>query len=189
MTAFTVADWLALALHLMMMSLLSVGGAITTAPDLHRYMVDQQHWLSDDQFSTSIAIAQAAPGPNILFIALIGWNIGMNAAGPAGAAFGVLVSMTAIMLPSSVLMYAAVQWAHRNRERRAVRAFKQGMAPIVLALLVSTGWILATGGRYEWGDAPLWGLALLAVLLVVKTRLHILWLLAGGALVGWLGGL
>ena len=187
MITFTLADWMALATHLMMMSLLSVGGAITTAPDLHRYMVDQQHWLSDSQFTTSIAIAQAAPGPNILFIALLGWNIGMNAAGLPGAALGVVVSMLAIMTPSSVLMYAAVQWAHRNRDMRAVRAFKQGMAPIVLALLVSTGWVLATGGRYDLRDAPLWGLALLAAALVVKTRLHILWLLGGGALVGAMG--
>ena len=57
----TGADWLTLFAHFLSLSLLSVGGAITTAPDMHRFLVDRQHWLSDPQFSASIAIAQAAP--------------------------------------------------------------------------------------------------------------------------------
>ena len=75
------ADLLGLFGHFLILSLLAVGGAITTAPDMHRYVVDQHHWLIDAQFSASIAIAQAAPGPNVLFVAAIGWNV----AGPLGA--------------------------------------------------------------------------------------------------------
>jgi chromate transporter len=55
-------DWLHLWLHYLMLSLLSIGGAVSTLPDMHRYLVDQQHWLTDAQFNASIAIAQAAPG-------------------------------------------------------------------------------------------------------------------------------
>ena len=62
-------DWLQLFLHYMMLSLLSIGGAISTLPDMHRYLVAQQGWLSDAQFNASVSIAQAAPGPNVLFIA------------------------------------------------------------------------------------------------------------------------
>lgn len=184
---FTTADWFTLLGHMALMSLISVGGAITTAPDQHRYLVDQQKWLSDEQFNASVAIAQAAPGPNILFIALIGWNIGLNAAGLPGALLGMTLSMVGIMVPSSVLMYMAVQWAHRNRELVGVRAFKQGMAPIVLALLVSTSWILATHGRYQLEDGPLWVLALITAAIVVRTRIHLLWLLGAGAMLGWFG--
>ena len=81
----TAADWLSMLVHFMSLSLLAVGGAITTAPDIHRRLVDETHWLTESQFSSSIAIAQAAPGPNIMFIALMGWNIGLNAAGGLGA--------------------------------------------------------------------------------------------------------
>ena len=55
----TAADWLALFGHFLSLSLLAVGGAVTTAPDMHRFLVDRQHWLTDPQFSASIAIAQA----------------------------------------------------------------------------------------------------------------------------------
>lgn len=185
---FTPADWLALLTHFGTLSLLAVGGAITTAPDMHRWLVDEQGWLQDSQFSTSIAIAQAAPGPNILFVALLGWNVGEAAAGLPGAALGLVLSMTGILVPSSLLTYATSQWGHRNRDRRAVRAFKQGMAPIVLALLVATGWILASGGgRHDADDWHLWVLAVAATLVVWRTRLHLLWLLGAGAALGAIG--
>ncbi len=184
---FTPADWLALAGHFLSLSLLAVGGGISTAPDMHRYLVDERGWLAEDQFTASIAIAQAAPGPNILFVGLLGWNVGLNAAGVGGAWLGLALALTGIMLPSTVLTCAAAQWGHRNRELRVVRAFKQGLTPIVLALLVATGWILATGRHYDLADAPLWALALAATLIVWRTRLHLLWLLGAGALLGALG--
>ena len=183
----TGADWLALFLHFLSLSLLSVGGAITTAPDMHRYLVDRQHWLTDPQFSASIAIAQAAPGPNVLFVALMGWNVGLNAGGLPTALAGMAIAMVGILLPSTTLTYLAARWGHANRELRAVRAFKRGMAPIVIALLVATGWILATGNRYTWSDWPLWGVAIASAMIVWRTRLHLLWLLGAGALLGWFG--
>jgi chromate transporter len=181
------ADWLSLFVHYLSLSLLAVGGAITTAPDMHRYLVKEHQWLTDPQFNASIAIAQAAPGPNVLFIALLGWNIGLNAGGMGMALFGVLVCMVGIMIPSTTLTYLAAQWGHRNRELRAVRAFKQGMAPIVIALLVATGWILATGGDYSLQRWPLWLVAIATTVIVWRTRVHLLWLLGAGALLGALG--
>lgn len=181
------SDWLQLFLHFVSLSLLAVGGAITTAPDMHRYLVDQQGWLSESQFTASIAIAQAAPGPNVLFVALMGWNVGLNAGGIPQAMLGVLAALSGILLPSTTLTYVAARWGHANRDRLAVRAFKQGMAPIVIALLIATGWILSRAHGVPAQDWPLWTLTLATALLVWRTRLHLLWLLAAGATVGWLG--
>jgi len=190
------SDWLGLFAQYMFLSLISISGAITTVPDMHRYLVAQQGWLSDAQFSASIAIAQAAPGPNVLFVALMGWNVGINAGGGVAAGMqawpmgllGLAVTMVGIMLPSTTLTYIATRWGHRNRERRAVRAFKQGMAPIVIGLLVATAWVLATGnqppGQPAW---HLWLLTAVAAFLVWRTRIHLLWLLGAGALLGALG--
>ena len=185
--SMSVADWFGLFLHYFLLSLLTVGGAISAAPDMHRYLVDGQGWLTDPQFSASIAIAQAAPGPNVLFNALMGWNVGLNAGGLGTAALGMVICMAGIMLPSSVLAYFTAQWSHRNRELRAVRAFKQGMAPVVVALLLSTGWILATGEGYALSHWRSWALTLVSALVVWRTRVHLLWLLGAGALLGWFG--
>jgi chromate transporter len=180
-------DWLQLFAHFLSLSLLAVGGALTTAPDMHRYLVDQQAWLSDSQYTASIAIAQAAPGPNVLFVALMGWNVGLNAGGPGLALLGVGVAMLGVMLPSSSLTYFAARWSHANRELRAVRAFKQGMAPIVIALLIATGWILASAHDQPSRDWPLWLITVASALVVWRTRLHLLWLLGLGGLLGWFG--
>ena len=181
------ADWLSLFAHYLALSLLAVGGAITTAPDMHRFLVQERHWLTDPQFNASIAIAQAAPGPNVLFIALLGWNVGLNAGGMLTAFFGMMVTMTGILLPSTTLTYLAARWGHANRELRGVRAFKQGMAPIVIALLVATGWILATAEGTELKHWPMWLLAFATTVIVWRTRIHLLWLLSAGAVLVWFG--
>ena len=180
-------DWASLFLHYLSLSLLSIGGAITTAPDMHRFLVDQQGWLTDAQFNASIAIAQAAPGPNVLFVALLGWNVGLNAGGTLTGLLGVLVAMTGILIPSTTLTYLAASWGHRNRELLAIRAFKQGMAPLVVALLIATGWILATATGSALKDWPLWLIIVVTALIVWRTRLHMLWLIGAGALLGWFG--
>jgi chromate transporter len=179
------SDWLDLFVHFLSLSLLSIGGAITTAPEMHRYLVNEQGWLTDGQFNASIAIAQAAPGPNVLFIALIGWHVGINAGSMMLGLLGVLIVMVGIMVPSATLTFLATRWAHRNRELRAVRAFKQGMAPIVVALLIATGWIMASANRNPATDWPLWLMTLVAALFIWKTRIHLLWLLGAGAMLGW----
>ena len=191
----TLADWLALLTHFLSLSLMAIGGAITTAPEMHRYLVDDRHWLSDGQFTSSIALAQAAPGPNVLFIALLGWNVGLNAAGGAGGAggawayglLGVGLAMIGILLPSTTLTFAATRWGHQNRELRAVRAFKQGMAPVVIALLLATGWILGTSHDSPTHPWHLWLVTAASAVLVWRTRLHLLWILGAGGLLGWLG--
>ena len=183
----TVQDWFSLFLHYVSLSLLAIGGAITTAPDMHRFLVDQQHWLTDTQFNASIAIAQAAPGPNVLFVALLGWPVGLNAGGMLMGLLGILTTMLGILMPSTTLTYLAAQWGHRNRELRAVRAFKQGMAPIVVALLIGTGWILAQSNGSDIKNWPIWLVTALTALVVWRSKIHLLWLLGAGALLGWFG--
>ena len=189
------ADWLALFTHFASLSLLAVGGAITTVPDMHRYLVGDKMWLSDAQFSSSIALAQASPGPNVLFVALMGWNVGLNAGGGmaggphavALALLGVALSMLGILLPSTTLTFLAARWGHQNRELRAVRAFKTGMAPIVIALLVATGWVLSTSLGKSPGHWPVWLLTAVTALIVWRSKVHLLWLLGAGGVLGWMG--
>jgi chromate transporter len=185
--SLSVTEWFQFFLHYLSLSLLAIGGAIATIPDMHRFLVDQNLWLTDAQFNASVAIAQAAPGPNVLFIALMGWNVGMNAGGVLYGLLGITLAMAGMLIPSSVLTYNATQWGHRNRNLRGVRAFKQGMAPIVVALLISTGLILASASGKSLDHWPVWLLSGVTAVICWRTRLHILWLLGAGALLGWFG--
>lgn len=183
----TWTDWLTLFAHYLLLSLMSIGGAISTSSEMHRFLVEQHHWLSQEQFSQSIALAQAAPGPNVLFVALMGWHVGMNAGSIGAALFGVLVTMVGILTPSTIITYSAARWGHRNRHLRGVRAFKQGMAPVVIALLLSTAWIVGGSNGGGLADWRLWVTSVACCMLLWRTRIHLLWLLALGALLGALG--
>jgi chromate transporter len=167
------SDWSGVFAQFLMLSLLSIGGAISTAPEMHRYLVDQHHWLSNEQFSAMVAIAQAAPGPNLLFVAVLGWGI--------GGALGMCVTMLGILLPSTTLTLAAARWGESRRHTRGVQSFVMGLAPLTVGLVLSTGFIL---GKPAYANA--WLLAAMAatVVVCVRTKVSPLWLIAAGGLVG-----
>jgi chromate transporter len=175
--ALGAADWLSLFTHFLMLSLLAVGGAITTVPDMQRFVVGEAGWLSDAQFTACIALAQAAPGPNVLFVAVIGFNVGGLA--------GVLATMAGTLLPSTTLALIVTRWGDRNRESRGLRAFTTGMAPLTIGLLLSTGWILLEPTRVHWVNAGV--LVACTLVLMLRTRLSALWPICAGALAGVMG--
>jgi chromate transporter len=182
-------------MHFAVLSLLGIGGAITTAPDMHRFLVSEKNWLTDESFSSCIALAQSAPGPNVLFVALMGWQVGVNAGGGLSAGahawwlglLGMMLTMLGIMLPSSVLTYKATKWAHVNRDLISVQTFKSGMAPIVIGLLVSTGWLLSAAHRDLAQDWKIWMVTAVATLVMLRTSIHLLWLIAAGGILGAAG--
>jgi len=172
----TPADWAALFGHFLMLSLLAVGGAITTAPDMQRYVVGERHWLTEAQFSGSVALAQAAPGPNVLFVAVVGYNI--------GGLLGVVATMAGTLLPSTLLTLRASHWNAQYARSRGVRALHAGLAPITLGLLAATGWILFEPAAADWRSSLL---VAGTIALTLRWRLSPLWPIACGALVGALG--
>jgi chromate transporter len=175
MTTIAYTDLMVLFGNLVVLSLLTNGSALSAIPDLRRMMVNDMGLLSNAQFSSSIALAQAAPGPNTLLVAAIGYQ----AAGLAGAA----AMLLGILLPSTTMGYVAARWGRARSESRLLRTFKNASAPIVVALPLATGWILAA-------QAPgLHHLALTVITasLVWLTRIHILLLIAAGAVLGATG--
>lgn len=169
-------DLLALFGHFALLSLLAVGGMISTAPEMHRYLVDERGWLDHVHFADSIAIAQAAPGPNVLFVTLMGWQ----AAGWAGAA----VATVGALLPSCLLTWFVQRWLRARSHLRGARAFRAGLAPIAVGFTLASGWVLAQAAGADWR-----GLALAAatVAVVLRSRLNPLVLIAAGGALGAVG--
>jgi chromate transporter len=180
-TTLSGAEWWALFAHFLMLSMLAIGGAMVTAPDMHRYLVQERGWLSAGSFTDSVAIAQAAPGPNVLFVAVLGFQV----AGLAGAA----VAMAGSLLPSTVVALQAARWLQHHRQALGVRAFKAGLAPITIGLLLSTGWLLSAPARTLTPQWPLLGLMAASVLLSLHSKLSPVWMILAGGLAalvfGW----
>src|SRR5690606_42155898 len=94
MNTLPASDLLELFLRFLTLSLLSIGGAMSTAPEMHRYLVVERGWMSDADFTTSVALAQAAPGPNVLFVPVLGF--------PAPGLAGATAALLGILLPSTL---------------------------------------------------------------------------------------
>ena len=180
MTTLPAGELLELFLRFLTLSLLSIGGAMSTAPEMHRYLVVERGWLGEADFTTAIALAQAAPGPNVLFVPVLGFQV----AGLAGAAAALL----GILLPSTLLSLGVSRWGATRRETPVVRAFTAGLAPVTVGLTFAAGWLLALPFI---GDPAhrLGALALIAftALVTLKTKLAPMWMIAVGAAAGALG--
>lgn len=167
---------LALALEFAALSLISVGGANTVLPEMHRRSVDARGWVSDAQFSELFALAQAAPGPNVLVVCLIGWM----AAGLAGA----LVAIIAVCLPTCLLAFFASRAIAARRGARWTVLLQEGMAPITVGLILASGWLISAGAAR--GPLSI-GIIVFTALATLLVPLHPLWWIAGGAGLGLLG--
>jgi chromate transporter len=170
------ANCLALFGHFFMLSFLAIGGALGTAPEMHRYLVESQGWLTHQQFIDSITLAQAAPGPNVLFVTLLGWQ--------AAGGIGALATTVGIMLPSSLITFYANRWKTSRNDSRLVRSIRLGLSPLAIGLTASAGWVVAANNDVNWRLAAMTGLT---VVIVLASKLNPLWLIAAGAVLGIAG--
>lgn len=166
----------ALAVHFLLLSLLAVGGANAVLPEMHRQVVEVAGWMTDAEFAQTFAIAQAAPGPNILVVTLIGWHV-------AGA-LGATVATLAVCGPTCVLAYFAGGVWHRFRHARWRRVVQAGLVPLTVGLIMAGGFLLAETAARSWVAVAVTAVSALALSL---TRLNPLWMLAFGGALGGLG--
>jgi chromate transporter len=166
----------ALALLFAELSLLAFGGGNTVLPEMHRQCVDVYRWMTNGEFAALYALAQAAPGPNMMVVPLIGWHVaGWN---------GLLVSTVAMFGPSSALTVVALRLWHRFKDRQWRRAVQQGLVPLSIGLVAASAVVIVQAVDHAWILAAV---TAASAFLGLTTRLHPLWLLAAGAAVGWTG--
>jgi chromate transporter len=165
---------LQLALYFALLSLVSVGGIPSVMPEMQRIVVDVQGWMSAAEYTQLFAIAQAAPGPNVLVTALIGWKI-------AGIAGG-LVALGAFCGPAAMLAYSIGGFWDRMRDAPWRKVLQRALVPISVGFILSGGYVLATPQGLAWQSALIAG-ASAAVL--YATKFNPLWILASGGVLGF----
>jgi len=165
---------LELALYFALLSCIAFGGLPSVVPEMQRYVVDVKAWASADDFIRLFAIAQAAPGPNILFASLVGWKV----AGVTGA----LVALASICAPAAVISWWVSSLWEKYKETPWRIALQRAMAPLVVGLILSGGYVLATPtGVPDW---RMWLIAGTAATAMLATKVNPLWFLAAGGLAG-----
>jgi len=171
------SELVALFLYFVLLAYLAVGGAPTVLPEMHRYVVDLHGWMTSAQFAELYAIAQIAPGPNVMYLPLMGWKI----SGWAGAA----ATTVPFMMPSLTLTLFVARLHAKHRDATLGVALRRGLTPITIGLIFASGWILMPAVNRDWRG---YVLTLLTVVMVLRvSKVNPLWLLAAGAVAGMVG--
>jgi chromate transporter len=163
-----------LALYFGLLSLISIGGMLSVISEMHRYVVDVKHWITPADFIQMSAVGQAAPGPNVLIAGLIGWKV----AGVAGA----FIALGAICGPAAVVAFWVASLWERTKNSPWHAVMRRAMAPIVVGLVFSGGFVLATPGNVP--DWRLWLIAATSATGLLTSNINPLWLLAAGGVLG-----
>jgi chromate transporter len=158
------------------LSLFAVGGAAAAIPEIHRIAVDLNHWMTDTQFADAYAISQLSPGPNVLIVSLVGYQV----AGIAGA----LVATVAMCGPTAAMAYTVSRLLHRAGSSPWPALIQKALVPVSIGLMAASGLVVAVAAD---GSVAAALLTLAAAVIAAITRVNPVWLLLAGGLLGLTG--
>jgi chromate transporter len=167
---------LEVGLYFLVLSMMAIGGANAVIPDMHHQLVELRGWMSSNEFVSLVALSQAAPGPNVLIVSLLGWKV----AGWSGA----LVATAAMCIPSSLTTYFFSNFWQRFRQAPWRMIVQGGLVPITVGLILASGYVLTRAADHHW---IAYGVTILTAVLMIKTKVHPLCLLAIAAFLGGVG--
>jgi chromate transporter len=158
------------------LSLLSIGGGNSVIPEMHQKSVNIYHWMGDKQFADIFAISQAAPGPSILIVTLVGYK----AAGIPGA----LLATVAMIFPAAVLVYLVTSVWQRAQKSPIRLAIEKGFAPLTVALVLASGYVMTRAADHDWRA---YILTAICTAICTLTKINPLVVVIGAGVIGWLG--
>jgi chromate transporter len=177
---------LPLILHIVSIAVVSVGGGVAVLPDAFRYMVLTKKWLTSEDFTNMVALAQAAPGPNILMWSLISFQ----AAASYGLALSIvtaLVGLLAFIIPTCTIAFVVNRLLESRSKTKFIKAIKTGLVPLTAGIVIASGWLLTdAAATAQKGDPLIWIYLLSAGVAIVSysKQINPLWMVALGGIAG-----
>jgi chromate transporter len=137
--------------------------------------VQEQAWLTRQEFIDAIALGQITPGPILISAAFIGYKV----MGLPGAA----IATVAIFLPPALLMLVSAHFLMRMRESVVVQAVLRGIRPAVVGMIAAAVWSIGTTAVPNWLSAVIFLAALTALM---RFRVDVAWIIPSAGLTGLL---
>ena len=167
-----------LGFHFCLLSLVAFGGANGLIPEIHRLMVHQFQWMTEQQFMDYFALSRGAPGPNVLIATLMGWHVSHF--------WGALTTTLAISIPSSILTYGVSRLWQRSAHAPALKILKTGLVPVILGFVAAAAYILCQVPHRSTLSFVMIGIS---AVVSYKNWLHPFWIFMAAivaGIVGWI---
>ncbi len=165
-----------LAVVFSQLGLVAIGGVMSALPDIQRQVVEVHSWMTASEFAGAFALTQAAPGPNVMVVALVGWHV----AGLAGA----LVALTSLIAPPAVLAYIVASLWRRFSGTDWVKDIQSSLNAVSVGLIAAGAALITLSAA----QSPALDVVIIATTAAfLGSRIQPLWLLGAGALLGAAG--
>lgn len=134
-----------------LIGLFGFGGGYAMISMIQGEVVEHYHWMTMGQFTDIVAISQSTPGPiGINSATYVGYAALVGAGySPAWGILGSLVSTSAVVLPSFVLMFLISKFLMRYRNHPAVENVFSGLRPAVVGLLAAAALLLMNSENFS----------------------------------------
>lgn len=179
-----VNTYLQIAILFTSLSLLSIGGGNAVLPEMHMKAVRGEHWLSDSQFADVFSISQAAPGPSILIVSLVGYGAGFSVGGVPGAILGGVIATVSMITPAGILVYVVTLFWQKAQKSRLRYAVEKGFAPLTVGLILATSLVMSRAADHDWRA---YSLTAICTLIFVFTKTNPLIVVLAAAAIGYFG--
>jgi chromate transporter len=157
------------------MSVLLFGGGFVFIPLIQQIVVNEQAWVTPQEFVDAIALGQITPGPILISAAFIGYKI--------MGLFGAMIATVGIFLPPALLMLLSTHFLLRVRKSEAVQAVLRGIRPAVIGMITAAAWSIGTTAVPNWLSATIFLAALIALL---RSRIDVAWIIPSAGVMGLL---
>lgn len=138
------------------------GSGLAIVPFLHAGVVNEHHWLTENQFVDSVAVAMITPGPVVITVGFIGYLVN----GFAGAA----VAALSTFLPCFLFTLILAPYFKKIAKNTSIKAFVDGITAAVIGALVGSVMVIATRSIVDMPTAVIALATVLALIYVKKIQ-------------------
>jgi chromate transporter len=142
---------------------------------LHADFVVRLGWLTEQQLFDAVTIGQITPGPLFTTATFIGYLL--------GGLTGAVLATIAIFLPSFIFVAISNPLIPRLRNSPWASGLLDGANVTSLGLMAGVSWQLSIAAFI---DPFTIGLAVIAAIFILRTKINSIWLILAGALSGLL---
>lgn len=151
---------LELFLSFLQVGAFSVGGGYAAIPFIQSLAVDTHHWLTLNEFTNLVTIAEMTPGP-------IALNAATFVGARVGGFWGAIIASVGVVAPSLVIVTLLSILYTRSRGGRTMQTVLGALRAVVVALIASAAISLARAACMAGGTVFVAGAVLLIAALAV----------------------
>jgi chromate transporter len=135
------------------------GSGLAIVPFLHGGVVNEWHWLNEQQFLDAVAVAMITPGPVVITVAFIGYLV--------GGVFGALAAAIGVFVPCYLFVILPAPYYQRYGANPQLKAFVQGVTAAAAGAIAGAAFVLGKRAIY---DVPTALIAIVAFAALFKLK-------------------